>query len=290
MEKVYLLLRNNLQTGPYNIDELLQQQLKPLDLIWVEGKSLAWSYPSEVSELNPHVKRQKTFSKSKNPLSSTHSSPASDEIEKKAEELRQRALSYIPKQFHLRNQLPIAGYYPIPYKPERAITFIDHRKEKHNTTVEYLTAGMITVFIGASLYGGSLFFNRNPVVAHPSTTQIVTTEENAAKKINRKTIVENPANIDSVLIAEIKPKPLISKRKCRVKARVKPVIKLETQTIPANVEDVATPIIQNPIEVEDKKELIVPENTTELNEKKKTLGQAIKGLFKKKKKERKSEE
>ena len=39
MNKVYLLLRKNLQTGPYTYEELLQQQLLPTDLIWVEGKS-----------------------------------------------------------------------------------------------------------------------------------------------------------------------------------------------------------------------------------------------------------
>lgn len=55
MQKVYLLLRNNQQTGPYTFEELLHLQLKPFDLIWVEGKSYGWRYPNEVEALKPYV-------------------------------------------------------------------------------------------------------------------------------------------------------------------------------------------------------------------------------------------
>ena len=55
MQKVYLLLRNNSQTGPFNLDELLQFDLKPFDLIWIEGKSAGWYYPQEIEALRPHL-------------------------------------------------------------------------------------------------------------------------------------------------------------------------------------------------------------------------------------------
>lgn len=55
MQKVYLLLRNNRQQGPYSLDELLQQKLQPLDLVWVEGKSAGWRYPGEINELKQRV-------------------------------------------------------------------------------------------------------------------------------------------------------------------------------------------------------------------------------------------
>jgi len=55
MQKVYLLLRNNRQSGPYTLDELLQQDLKPFDLVWVEGRSAAWRYPGEIDALKPYV-------------------------------------------------------------------------------------------------------------------------------------------------------------------------------------------------------------------------------------------
>jgi hypothetical protein len=47
----YLLLRNNKESGPYSIDDLARLGLKAYDLVWVQGKSAAWRYPSEIDEL-----------------------------------------------------------------------------------------------------------------------------------------------------------------------------------------------------------------------------------------------
>jgi hypothetical protein len=55
MQKVYLLLRNNQQTGPFSLDELLQFNLKPFDLIWIEGKSAGWYYPQELEAVRPYL-------------------------------------------------------------------------------------------------------------------------------------------------------------------------------------------------------------------------------------------
>ena len=55
MQKVYLLLRSNKQTGPYSLEELLQLKLKPFDLVWVDGRSAAWQYPSEIPALKQYV-------------------------------------------------------------------------------------------------------------------------------------------------------------------------------------------------------------------------------------------
>jgi len=55
MQKVYLLLRSNQQTGPYSLEELLQFDLKPFDLIWIEGRSAGWYYPQEIPALQPHL-------------------------------------------------------------------------------------------------------------------------------------------------------------------------------------------------------------------------------------------
>lgn len=55
MQKVYLLLRNNQQSGPYSLEELIQLGLKPHDLIWVDGRSAAWVYPSEIELLRPYA-------------------------------------------------------------------------------------------------------------------------------------------------------------------------------------------------------------------------------------------
>ena len=47
----YLLLRDNKQSGPYSFDELKEKGLKAYDLVWIDGKSAAWRYPSEIEEL-----------------------------------------------------------------------------------------------------------------------------------------------------------------------------------------------------------------------------------------------
>lgn len=57
----YLLLRDNKQTGPYSVEELINMGLKPYDLVWLDGKSAAWRYPSEIAELQafaPAVEEQ----------------------------------------------------------------------------------------------------------------------------------------------------------------------------------------------------------------------------------------
>src|SRR5580693_1628583 len=58
---MYLLLRDNKQSGPYSFDELKTKGLKAYDLVWVEGRSAAWRYPSEIAELSafaPAVEEQ----------------------------------------------------------------------------------------------------------------------------------------------------------------------------------------------------------------------------------------
>src|SRR5882757_6539644 len=58
---MYLLLRNNKQSGPYSLDDLKSMGLKAYDLVWSEGKSAAWRYPCELDELSafaPPVEEQ----------------------------------------------------------------------------------------------------------------------------------------------------------------------------------------------------------------------------------------
>ena len=130
MQKVYLLLRNNQQMGPYTFEELLALHLKPFDLVWIEGKSHGWRYPNEVEALKPYVATtpgsqkpveereapqekprfettpRAAITSRKNvfvsmPFSSNRQNIAKeniDPIEQKAEELRKRADAYAPSQ------------------------------------------------------------------------------------------------------------------------------------------------------------------------------------------------
>ncbi|MBV9961324.1 MAG: hypothetical protein JO072_03685, partial [Parafilimonas sp.] len=48
--RAYRLLRNNKEEGPFTAEELVYKNLKPYDLIWVDGRSAAWRYPGELAE------------------------------------------------------------------------------------------------------------------------------------------------------------------------------------------------------------------------------------------------
>ena len=58
MPDSFRLLRNNKETGPFSLEELLQHSLQPYDLVWVEGKGTGWRYPSELDLLKPHLQDQ----------------------------------------------------------------------------------------------------------------------------------------------------------------------------------------------------------------------------------------
>ncbi len=55
MQKIYLLLRNNQQSGPHSIEELQELSLLPTDLIWTEGK-IGWKSPGEIPGLSKEEK------------------------------------------------------------------------------------------------------------------------------------------------------------------------------------------------------------------------------------------
>jgi hypothetical protein len=51
----YLLLRDNKESGPYTLNDLVSLGLKPYDLVWVESRSAAWRYSSEIPELKEYA-------------------------------------------------------------------------------------------------------------------------------------------------------------------------------------------------------------------------------------------
>ncbi|RTL59586.1 MAG: hypothetical protein EKK37_07410 [Sphingobacteriales bacterium] len=51
----YILLRNNKEEGPYVLNDLISKGLKAYDLVWIEGRSAGWRYPSEIEELKAYA-------------------------------------------------------------------------------------------------------------------------------------------------------------------------------------------------------------------------------------------
>lgn len=64
--KKYLLLRNNLESGPYSVEQLASIGLLPLDLIWIEDESTGWKYPEEIEALASLIQYNSTSSPQEN--------------------------------------------------------------------------------------------------------------------------------------------------------------------------------------------------------------------------------
>jgi len=84
----YLLLRDNKQSGPYTLDEIIAKGFKKYDLVWVDKKSAAWRYPGEIAELKsfaPIIEEQPFDRFFKKPVEETHSKSVSKSSALKAE-------------------------------------------------------------------------------------------------------------------------------------------------------------------------------------------------------------
>lgn len=89
----YLLLRDNKQSGPFTVAELIEKGIRPYDLVWLEGKSAAWRYPSEVEELkaySPAIEEQ--------PLDRFYKRPEpASQAKSPAKEAMVEHAAYVPK-------------------------------------------------------------------------------------------------------------------------------------------------------------------------------------------------
>lgn len=293
MERVYLLLRNNRQSGPFTIGELLQQQLLPSDMIWIEGKSTAWTYLSEL-ELIPFTSSQPASEKKAE-------TKGKDEIERKAEELRQKILSSAPRSFQER-QVEVETFAS-PFKKEDDIDFVDHGKQKRAQRSLVvgemaLTCVVVGIFV-VGIYKGKAFLAERNKVPVSVATKLETHDEHTAQ--NRKIVVspqpmmqkDSASRVGSSLAAlaiKQKPKHVIHAIDSN-KIKTNPVI---PDPAIANAEK-TNPIIKPPVtkpvdEIPLKKQAVAsqPKKDTVADqpEKKRSF---LGGLFKRKKKENNSD-
>jgi hypothetical protein len=177
MQKIYLLLRSNKQSGPHTLDELLSFGLKPHDLIWVEGRSAAWAYPSEIEALKPFTT---TAPAGVQPLPSTatpgpvaspaqprkhvfvslplHTNPPAQPVpaglEQKAEALRQRALSAAPASNATDTGIVQTQYRRSLEEAETDYTnWVFQRRRKQSPPYRQLAAaGVLLLLLGAAAW------------------------------------------------------------------------------------------------------------------------------------------
>ena len=317
MEKVYLILRNNIESGPFTLQELLLQQLKPTDMIWVEGKSTAWTYLSEM-ELNFHIENETE------PVSGQRNvRQIGDEIEQKAEEIRKRALSYKPKPLVLQSDPASdnSSYSRSFVTTQDSIEIINHKKEKNKTFNEVVMTTVIICLFAGGLYAGSNFLHTRKEIISPAATRVTpakkTVSESPTNKVAEQDhpVVMNDVAKDS-LIQQIAPNAEVKTRTHQsiLPAKQTDSIRINKTAVQPINPDVNEPLIASTVklpvtnqgdEPEQKQELVqkgdqvkkneadnnkksvVPkaEKAEEEEEKKKGLGQALKGIFKKKKKQ-----
>lgn len=293
MERVYLLLRNNNETGPFTIGELLQQHLNSTDMIWIEGKSKAWTYLSEL-ELTPFVAP-----------SSADAEPSKDEIERKADELRQKILSsstsYYAQGFAGRqvHSLP-------PYLSEPELQFIDHRKDKiqkRNLVIGELV--LTTVVIGLfslGIYKGKSFLSERKQAEDATATKLNTSDEHTAAQTKIKNapvvIINTPDTTQTKDTAEAivrrKPKHIHKIRQDSTHIQTTLQETDLTAAEPSKKEDVTQKIVVSPSITPKKEETVIKKVNTSPEENQKSVqkpeekkkGFFLKNLFKKKKKEK----
>lgn len=187
MKRVYRLLRNNNEYGPYTIDELLGQQLRSTDMLWVEGESTAWCYLSEIV-LKPTLKQENS---SKGPLK-IKARTSFDSIEKKAEEIRKQVLAFKPQAMPVMEEIvsneEVHYYIPTPAGDD-TIELVDHRKQKSTMINDLLMTGVIVTLFAGGLYGGqALFSPKSHQPVSPAT--VVSNDQHAAKVFNEPAFQE----------------------------------------------------------------------------------------------------
>jgi len=308
MKEVYLLLRNNQLQGPYTINELKKKQLKPTDLVWIEGKSQAWSYPSEIEELKLAFKDE-----SAKDAQLLHESPASaraNEIEERAEELRRKVLSFTPHYFSqkLRSGDDWSANTLRNMAAQR-IEFSDHRK-REVAAYEWISAVMMTLIVVAGVYGGQKYFFSGNTIVPSTATQTVSTDSHAAKSgkrsvvplsvtVNEEKMQDSSMVTDSSLVQDstaikdsLSMAVTTNKKANEGKKTKRPAAKDTSRIIkqiaaPVNVEAIIPPPVQTLAEEPKPSQLTDSQTkapiTQEPEEKRK--GGLFRGLFKKKKKQ-----
>ena len=296
MDKIYRVLRNNNETGPFSLDELLKQNLRASDMIWIEGSSNAWAQLSEM-ELRPSFQKLSTPVQPK--IQSAVPTTEAEDIEAKAEEIRKKVLAYSLNQSSTPSAPARMYKDPVPPPPlseRNNIDIVSHKKVRKNILTEVVVTVALIGLFATGIFNRNLFKND----ATPSNTEaikILSEDEHAAKpEIKNADPLQpvTPNTIDSTSVAAGSLLEPVVKKNTALKAKATtPVrkIDLSTSETPAPASDNTTTASapkkdEAAQQVEIKKEIVASNNgDEEVKEKKKTLGQAIKGIFKKKKKD-----
>jgi hypothetical protein len=195
MQSNYFLLRDNLESGPYTIDELLLQRLRPTDLVWVDGRTNAWCHPSELEELTVSYSINREKLKEISPAISRQRIPkrpkqiGKDEIETRAEEIRKNIMSQAVNRPVSRLQAE-EDLSPTNFKiPEERIDLVIHKKKLTLPGAHITAIGIMGIFIAGAFYGKDLWIDNSrflDAVAKPfEKSAIVTIPEKKETQVQQ---------------------------------------------------------------------------------------------------------
>lgn len=314
MQKVYRLLRNNQEMGPYTLEELLQKELKPHDLIWMEGKSAAWAYPYELEALKPYAPAPPRQPAAATPASEAQRNPAgdserhifvrlpdqqrrpaqraaSDSIEERAEAIRQRtrqlqtAAAALPDaDLHTRyaQTLDNAGHTYTQWYYNRKM---NGRKKLRKGLLPAVL--MLAILTGAFFAGQRLLqkSNQPPELSGPNPKPPAAATTVLQQQTQAADTILSPADSTATLVAQTPDAhPVTFKKPLQNKPQAAPALPQTpkaTEVVPAAAPATTTqppaPVVQE--------NTALPETTTVVPVEKKRKG-LFGGLFRKKDEDR----
>jgi hypothetical protein len=237
----YLLLRNNKESGPYTLEEIKGMALKAYDLLWVEGKSAAWRYPGEISELKafaPAIPEQFYDTLFKKPNSDqaapdTVSTKKSEPSITRSRENNSRRLTPVrsvyvnlPAEKKLAVIQPDRVFFDIDYssvnKREPAYDFSDLYKKQPAPIVSYsgkvIWVGTILLLFGTGILTGFFISDRRKffteVANHPQNLPAVLNHEKEISSSLHPASGNSSINetVTSIKINSVKPLGPASKK------------------------------------------------------------------------------
>jgi hypothetical protein len=318
MQKVFILLRNNQQTGPFSLEEIIQFDLKPYDLIWIEGKSAGWYYPQEIKALLPHLSfiKQPTQPDAEARQQPSPANPFEPEKPKKvfvsmpASTVQEKMDSKpVPEPFTVNEKQPYKPSEPIHYptEPELKTTYaksleeveaeytswIYQKKTKKKSTVS--KRGTIAACLLVSVAFGAWW-----VVTSFSDLPNDKPEQMAVTAVQNEIQLDSAAETNTIgaglqssakkgqpgKVAPIKKETAITKNDGPKKVINKVVLNDDT-TVNNDYEATTPDKQESNVAVDIKKPEPIAEAT---KEKKKKIGEKFLDLFKKKPEEQKNED
>ncbi|HEV7332056.1 MAG TPA: hypothetical protein VGN63_13555 [Flavisolibacter sp.] len=174
MQKIYVLLRNDRQTGPYSLEEIIQFDLKPYDLIWIQGGSAGWYYPQEIAALHPYLsflpKKQAPAAEAKPPFVAAPSASQPVETSRAASSFSSYPLKETAAKAATSTSpaaLEEAVFAQFRERPEKAETVSSTqaatpvKKKQVNSAV----VGLTTILIVGGVFAASWILNRKDSIA-----------------------------------------------------------------------------------------------------------------------------